>query len=66
MVICMQETYLGRQPIYDSALHVEGYRLSCHPVKGGDIPEDAHLLDIELMHSRMLFNPSCYLHGFRR
>ncbi len=56
MVICMQETYLGRQPIYDSALHVEGYRLSCYPAKGSDIPEDAPLLDIELMHSRMLFN----------
>lgn len=52
----MKEIYLGRQPIYDSALHVEGYQLSYHPTESADALEDAPLLDIELAHTRALFN----------
>lgn len=52
----MKEIYLGRQPIYDSALRVEGYQLSYHPAESTDSLEDAPLLDIELAHTRALFN----------
>jgi EAL and modified HD-GYP domain-containing signal transduction protein len=53
----MKEIYLGRQPIYDSALRrVEGYRLSYHPAENADELEDAPLLDIELARTRALFN----------
>jgi len=52
----MKEIYLGRQPIYDPAFRVEGYQLSYHPAESGDISDDAPLLDIELMHTRTLFN----------
>lgn len=53
----MKEIYLGRQPIYDSAFQVEGYQLSYHPAESADLLEnDGQILDIELAHTRALFN----------
>lgn len=52
----MKEIYLGRQPIYDPALHVEGYQLSYYPTEAGESSEDAPLLGIEMEHTRVLFD----------
>lgn len=52
----MKEIYLGRQPIYDSALQVEGYQLSYHPTDGEVIAENAPLLDVEMERTQILFN----------
>jgi c-di-GMP-related signal transduction protein len=52
----MKEIYLGRQPIYDSALQVEGYQLSYHPTDGEVMAENAPLLDVEMERTQILFN----------
>lgn len=52
----MKEIYLGRQPIYDAALQVEGYQLSCHPADRETLAEDAPLLDVEMEQTRILFD----------
>ena len=48
----MKEIYLGRQPIYDANLRLEGYELSYHPTDA----ESTDLLDSELSSSQMLFD----------
>ena len=52
----MKEIYLGRQPIYDSALKVEGYQLSYHPTDSEVLAKDAALLDVEMERTQVLFN----------
>lgn len=52
----MKDIYLGRQPIYDSALKVEGYQLSYHPTDSEAMAEDAPLLDVEMEHTQVLFD----------
>lgn len=47
----MKEIYLGRQPIYDSAFHVQGYELLYHSTN-----DDVPLLDIELARTQALFD----------
>jgi len=52
----MKEIYLGRQPIYDPALRVEGYQLSYYPTEAGETSKDAPLLGIEMEHTQILFD----------
>ncbi|MCP5133099.1 MAG: HDOD domain-containing protein [Gammaproteobacteria bacterium] len=52
----MKEIYLGRQPIYDPALRVEGYQLSYYPAEAGEASKDAPLLGIEMEHTQILFD----------
>jgi EAL and modified HD-GYP domain-containing signal transduction protein len=52
----MKDIYLGRQPIYDSALKVEGYQLSYHPTDSEAMAEDTPLLDVEMEHTQVLFD----------
>ncbi|HRX69972.1 MAG TPA: HDOD domain-containing protein [Candidatus Competibacteraceae bacterium] len=52
----MKEIYLGRQPIYDPNLHVEGYQLSYHPTEAGELFEEATLLSAEMKHTQVLFD----------
>lgn len=52
----MKEIYLGRQPIYDSALQVEGYQLSYHPTDRETMVADAPLLNVEMEHTQLLFD----------
>lgn len=52
----MKEIYLGRQPIYDPNLHVEGYQLSYHPTAAGELAEEAPLLGAEVEHTQILFD----------
>jgi EAL and modified HD-GYP domain-containing signal transduction protein len=52
----MKEIYLGRQPIYDPNLRVEGYQLSYHPTETGEISAETPLLGIEMEHTQVLFD----------
>lgn len=52
----MKEIYLGRQPIYDPNLRVEGYQLSYHPTEAGELSEEAPLLGAEVEHTQVLFD----------
>lgn len=52
----MKEIYLGRQPIYDLNLHLEGYQLSYHPTAAGELTEEIPLLGAEVEHTQILFD----------
>ncbi|MCP5195633.1 MAG: HDOD domain-containing protein [Gammaproteobacteria bacterium] len=52
----MKEIYLGRQPIYNLALQVEGYQLSYHPTETEDASEDTPLLGAEMEHTQVLLD----------